>query len=280
VNKLIIRETKLLGLRIHAVSLEEIMLNIENAINSKNTLIVYGFSANIYSRIRKMPEFIYFFNKMDIVIADGQGIPLLAKMFKVNITDRIGIVNLSNHLLGLANNKGYNVFILGATDEVNFYACNNIKSKYLGIKNCVGRNGYFNEKDENLIVNQIKESHSDILFIGISSPIKERFALKYKTEFDVRIIIPCGGWIDVIAGKVKRPPFLLKKLPITWLFRLIQEPKRMFGPILLTVLDSIFIIFPILYLKHLFGLEKNPSIIRHFKLESKLKKIEVNSQLP
>ena len=273
-QEIIERETSLLGLRIHTFSFEELMILLETALVSNESLIVYGFSANIYSRIRKLPEFVHFFNKMDIVIPDGQGIPILARLFDVNIKARIGIVNLSNHFLKLANKKGYKVFLFGATEEINKNACNKIKTKYPGIKSCSGRNGYFADTDENSIVNEIKEYNPDILFIGISSPIKERFALKYKADLNAKLIVPCGGWFDIVAGKVKRPPFILKKFPITWIYRIIQEPKRMFGPILLSVLDSVFIIFPILYLKHVLGIEKNPSIIRHFKLEKKIGEFE------
>jgi N-acetylglucosaminyldiphosphoundecaprenol N-acetyl-beta-D-mannosaminyltransferase len=267
-------ETKLLGLRIHSFSLEELMTLLETTLASNEPLIVYGFSANIYSRIRNIPEFIHFFNKMDIIIPDGQGIPILARLFNVNIKERVGIVNLSNHLLELANKKNYKVFLLGATEEINRNACNNIRKKYPGIKSCSGRNGYYNDEDEKSIVNEIKEFNPDILFIGISSPVKERFALKYKACLNAKLIIPCGGWFDILAGKVKRPPFILKKLPVTWIFRFIQEPKRMFGPVILTVLDSVFIIFPVLYFKHFFGIEKNPSIVKYYKLEKRIQEFE------
>jgi N-acetylglucosaminyldiphosphoundecaprenol N-acetyl-beta-D-mannosaminyltransferase len=268
------RETRLLGLRIHSIKLGELIDFLESNADINKPLIIYGFSANIYSRLRKIPEFILFFNKMDIVVADGQGIPILAKLFNVDIKERVGIVNLSNGLLQLADKKKHKIFLLGSTEEINKIARENILRKFPQISGCTGRNGYFTSVNEESIVQEISKFSPDILFIGISSPIKEKFALKYKDKLGARLIIPCGGWIDVIAGNVKRPPVSLKKFPVTWFFRFIQEPRRMFGPIILTMIDSIFVIFPILYLKHLLGIEKNPSIITHLNLEKKLSKFQ------
>jgi hypothetical protein len=80
------------------------------------------------------------------------------------------------------------------------------------------------------------------------------------------VIIPCGGVFDVIAGKVKRPPFTLKWIPITWFYRFVQEPVRLFKQTLVPVLYTSFWVFPILYFKHIFNIEKNPSIIKFHKI--------------
>lgn len=267
-----IRERNLLGLRIHSFNLEELICLLKTKMDSEMPLIVYGFSANIYSRIRKLPEFVYFFQKMDIIIPDGQGIPVLARLFNIDIKERVGIVNLANRLLQVANSNNYKIYLLGATEGINKTACSNILKEYKGIKNCIGRSGYFSIDEKTKIVNEIGEYKPDILFIGISSPLKERFALEFKYELNARLIIPCGGWIDTISGKIKRPPYIFKRLPVTWLFRFFQEPRRLFKPVILTVLDTCCVILPILYLKHLFGFERNPSIVKHLKLEEELAK--------
>jgi N-acetylglucosaminyldiphosphoundecaprenol N-acetyl-beta-D-mannosaminyltransferase len=269
-SEIITRERLLLGLRIHSFNLQELIELLASSSQLNDALIVYGFSANIYSRIRKTPEFVLFFKKIDIVIPDGQGIPVLARLFKVDIKERVGIVNLSNRLLQLANEKTYKLYLLGATEDINRMACKKIRNDFPQIAECKGRNGYFSSEEEHEIVKEINDYNPDILFIGISSPKKEIFALKYKILLNTRLIIPCGGWIDVMGGKVKRPLFTFNNIPIAWLFRFLQEPKRMFGPIIISLMDTIFCILPILYLKHLFGIEKNPSIVKHFGLEKKL----------
>jgi len=265
-NKIESHRKILLGLQIHDFEMDDLIELLDKIIIKNEKIIIYGYSANIYSRLKKMPEFVFFFQNMDIIIADGQGIPILARIFGIDIKRRIGIVNLANNLLELANKKKYKVLLFGATPEMNIKANENIKRLYPNIKLCRGIDGYFKKNEEMSIVRKISEEKPDILYIGISSPIKEWFALNYKELLNVKIIVPCGGWIDVIGGKAKRPPFTLKWFPVTWIFRFLQEPRRLFKPILVTVLKFVFCIFPVLFVKHVLGIEKNPSIINHFRL--------------
>ncbi|MCK5033420.1 MAG: hypothetical protein KAS18_07290, partial [Calditrichia bacterium] len=58
-----------------------------------------------------------------------------------------------------------------------------------------------------------------------------------------------------------------KVLPITWFFRFIQEPRRLFKPIIVSILNFVFLIYPILILRHILGIERNPSIVKHLKIK-------------
>jgi N-acetylglucosaminyldiphosphoundecaprenol N-acetyl-beta-D-mannosaminyltransferase len=203
---------------------------------------------------------------MDLIIAEGQGIPLLAKFFGVHISEHIGLVNLTFKMLELANQNQYKVLLFGATQDINDKASEIIRKKYPDLILCEGINGYFRQEDEDRIINKINHESPDILLIGITYPVKERFSVKYKSNLNTKIIIPCGGAFDVIAGSAKRPRFKFKWIPITWIIRYLQEPKRLFKPILITVLYTVFWVFPNLYIKHLLHIERNPSILKFHKI--------------
>jgi len=260
------KKLTLLGLPIHDFTLPELLDEINNVIEAERKLIIYGFSGGVYPLLKVIPEFVIFFKQMDIIISDGAGTLLLSKLFNVPIRSRIGIPNLAFNLLELANKKKYKVYLLGASKDINQLACENIRKKYPTIVDCKGRDGYFNNEDEANILKDINEFDPDILLIGISSPIKERFALKYKDRLNTKIILPCGGVIDVLSGKVKRPPKKIERLPLTWLIRFIQEPGRLYNTSVKLVLQLVFYLIPVLYFKHLTGIERNPSIIKFHKI--------------
>jgi len=94
-----------------------------------------------------------------------------------------------------------------------------------------GIDGYFSKSDEPDIVKKINNINPDILLIGISSPKKELFADKWRNRINAPIIVPCGGMIDVLAGKTKITPRFVKNIGLAWFYRFIQEPRRLFGPI-------------------------------------------------
>jgi N-acetylglucosaminyldiphosphoundecaprenol N-acetyl-beta-D-mannosaminyltransferase len=91
------------------------------------------------------------------------------------------------------------------------------------------RNGYFKKDDERKIAQQIADSKANILFVAISSPIKENFLYQNKDILkDVNFIMGVGGSFDVVAGHVSRAPVWMQKSGLEWLYRVYQEPKRMF----------------------------------------------------
>jgi N-acetylglucosaminyldiphosphoundecaprenol N-acetyl-beta-D-mannosaminyltransferase len=258
----------LLGLPVHDLNRIQLFAIVEEAISTNQKLIVFGIAAGTYGELDKHPEYISFFNKMDIILPEGGGIRLLAYFFNINITEHLSITGISDNLLGVASEKGYKIFLFGATQEVNDKAILNIRRKYPLLRIARGRNGYFKINEEPDIVNEINMESPDILFIGITSPIKERFALNHKSKLKVSVIIPCGGYIDVLAGVVNRPKINFKWFPTTWFYRFLMEPRRLYRQTLIPIFKLVFYIFPILLLKHKLGIEENPSIIKFLKLEN------------
>ncbi|MFC1504029.1 WecB/TagA/CpsF family glycosyltransferase [Spirochaetota bacterium] len=254
-------QRKLLGVPVVDCTSAELMRYIDHCIQNSIKKIIYGVSVTFLGRIKKMPELMRFYREMDIIISDGAGIPVLGKLFGVRIREHIGLPDTVERTIALAGEKGYKVLLFGAQQEVNDRACNNILKNNPGITVCKGINGYFKEEDGERIVNDINSEAPDILLIGITAPIKERFALKYKDKLNVKIIIPCGGMIDVFAGVTKREPDAIKGLPLTWLYRFIQEPRRLFGATFVAGLYFMFCVFPVLWMKHVTGIERNPGIM-------------------
>jgi len=132
------------------------------------------------------------------------------------------------NLVSLANEKSYSCYFLGAKQKVVKKLIDNYLMRYS--KNIIAgyRNGYFDEKDEVNIVKKIKQSNANFLFVAITSPKKEIFLNKYKNELkNINLVMGVGGSFDVIAGMVNRAPLFMQKTGLEWLYRLIQEPNRM-----------------------------------------------------
>ena len=77
------------------------------------------------------------------------------------------------------------------------------------------------------MVAQVKQARPDMLFVALSSPKKEMFLRRWKAELQVPFVMGVGGTFDVVAGLVKRAPGWMQRCGLEWLYRLIQEPRRM-----------------------------------------------------
>ena len=108
----------------------------------------------------------------------------------------------------------------------------------LGVVLAGRRNGYFNDDEEKAIANDIADAKADILFVAMTSPKKEKFMARWKDTMEVPVVHGVGGSFDVMAGKVKRAPIAWQKMGLEWLYRVKQEPGRLWKRYLVT--NSLF----------------------------------------
>lgn len=164
----------------------------------------------------------------DVISADGQSVVWASRLLGVPLPERVAGVDLMDQLLAEAERRGYGVFILGARDDVLAAAVQRIRERHPQITIAGARNGYFSDTEEAEVCEEIRSSGAQILFVAISSPRKELFLGEYGPSLGVPFVMGVGGSIDVMAGITRRAPRLWQRLGIEWLYRLLQEPRRMF----------------------------------------------------
>jgi N-acetylglucosaminyldiphosphoundecaprenol N-acetyl-beta-D-mannosaminyltransferase len=257
-------DRRLFGLKIKDTSKSYLYNLLLKSIISNQKLSIYGLCAGSLSRIKnKKKELPQMLEKFDIVIADGGSIPILGKIFGVPIREQIAITELAISLLEMANDNKYKVQLFGASQESNSMAIEKLKIEYPNVEFGPGINGYFRKDQIPEIIQNINIFRPNILLIGMTYPLKEKFTVEYQDKLEVNIILPCGGAIDIFSGKTKRPKYRIKYLPLTWLFRWIQEPRRLS---IKPDLRFLCLDFPVLLIKHVLRIERNPSLLKHYKL--------------
>jgi N-acetylglucosaminyldiphosphoundecaprenol N-acetyl-beta-D-mannosaminyltransferase len=96
------------------------------------------------------------------------------------------------------------------------------------------RDGYYTPEQAGEVARQIRDSKADLLFLGMVSPKKEIFLGDYGKLMDVPIMHGVGGSFDVLAGVTRRAPVRWQRLGLEWLYRLLQEPSRLWRRYLTT----------------------------------------------
>jgi N-acetylglucosaminyldiphosphoundecaprenol N-acetyl-beta-D-mannosaminyltransferase len=128
--------------------------------------------------------------------------------------------------LDLAGERGYRVFFLGARPEVVERAVSEIRSRYPRLNIAGWHHGYFWDKEDDLVA-KVKACGAEMLFVAVTSPMKEKFIARRGQELGVNFVMGVGGTFDVVAGLVKRAPLWMQKAGLEWFFRVLQEPRRM-----------------------------------------------------
>lgn len=170
-------------------------------------------------------EFAQSLRNADLIIPDGVGIKIALKIKGIK-QEQIPGIEFSKKIMALCAEKGENVALIGAKEEILQKACSNLKSEIPNLNISYARNGYFKEADEREIVENLKKSNAKLVLAALGIPKQEIFIRKYMNEFPNTIFIGVGGSFDVWSGEVKRAPLIFRKAGCEWLWRLIKTPSR------------------------------------------------------
>lgn len=174
----------------------------------------------------------------DMINIDGMGVVLGARFCGHKVIERVAGVDLFHELLAMSAKRDFPVFLLGATEEVVAKTADKVQALYPQLTLAGFHHGYFfgnkEGEDEEAIVKMIKDSGAKLLFVAITSPKKENFINKWQDKLGVDFVMGVGGTFDVVAGKVKRAPVWMQNYGLEWLYRIIQEPSRMWKRYLIT----------------------------------------------
>lgn len=163
----------------------------------------------------------------DLINIDGMGVVWGARLAGIPVPGRVAGIDLMDRVLGLCAAKGYRPYILGARREVLDAAIAAIGRRHPGIVFAGWRDGYFGPADEPEVVEAIRRSGADCLFVAMSSPMKERFTQQHRDRLGVPFLMGVGGSIDVFAGYTRRAPPWMQAIGMEWFYRLAQEPRRL-----------------------------------------------------
>lgn len=223
-----------LGLSFHNLTQAQAIEQLEYFISRKAPHMIFSPTAELIVRAKKDSQLREIYNHSDLLTVDGFVVYYTARLFSKPVREPVSTVRLMFGLLGVAQKKGYRVYLLGAKEEVVNKAAENIKSKYPGI-NIVGwHNGYFDFDKDEKILKDIRDSAADVLFVAMSSPLKEDFIFRNLKKMNVPVCMGVGGSFDIIAGKTRLAPLWISRMGLEWFYRLIQEPGRLFKRYLVT----------------------------------------------
>jgi N-acetylglucosaminyldiphosphoundecaprenol N-acetyl-beta-D-mannosaminyltransferase len=173
------------------------------------------------------PQLREIIGQCQLVNADGQAVVWASRLLGDPLPTRVAGVDLMQELLALAAREDYSVYILGARPEVLGRAIDSIRDRHPRLRIAGYRDGYFDDAEVDGVTGAIRASGAHILFVAMSSPRKEYFLGVYGRTLGVPLVMGVGGSIDIIAGATTRAPRLMQRLGLEWLFRLLQEPRRL-----------------------------------------------------
>lgn len=236
-----------LGLRFHNLTQKEAVERLEYFIKTKKPHMVFTPTAELIVRANENKDLQNIYNSTDLLTVDSFVVYYAAKLCRIPVKEPISAVRLMFKFLEIAHKKGYRLYLLGAKEDVVNKVVENIKIRYPKIHIVGYHNGYFDFGKDSEIIQDIKDKNPDVLFVAMSSPLKENFINKNLRQMNVPVCMGVGGSFDIIAGKCRLAPGWISRLGLEWFFRLAQEPGRLWKRYLVT--NTKFLVF---FIKELF----------------------------
>ena len=225
-----IKTKRIGGLNISILNSDDIIALVARAVQNKNgkqlTIAYVNQHTLVFSY--KIPQFKKSLDRIEILHIDGIGMRMALRfLHHENLSgDKITGTDLYYKILSAANREKAKLFICGATPEIVGQCASVITKKYPEIKIVGSIHGYFN-LDDQIPLNLTQNARPDILFLGLGIPKQELWLEKYGPQIDAKVIVLVGGGLTFISGMIKRAPMIMRKSGLEWLYRLYNEPKRL-----------------------------------------------------
>lgn len=230
---LVMKKFNFLGVDMHDATMEETVSEIASRLDAN--IVTQHVVVNVAKLVQAQTDaqLLAAIASCEIVNIDGMGVVWGARWLGFPVTERVAGIDLFLRLLRFAEERQELVYFLGARESVLDQAVANIKTQYPKIRIAGSHHGYFGDSDGDVVEN-IRQSGASMLFVAMSSPLKEEFIAKWRDRLGVKFMMGVGGSFDVIAGKTKRAPSAFQRLGLEWFYRLVQEPRRMWRRYLFT----------------------------------------------
>ncbi len=234
---------KLFDINVAAINMEQTIKYILNRIDKRlitQHVVINAAKVVLMENDLKLKKII---ENCPLINADGQSIVWASKILGRPLPERVTGIDLMENLIKVSVDRKYRIYFFGAKEEVVTKVISIYKNKYPDLQIAGYRNGYFKENEVYKIIDDMKKSNADILFVAFSSPKKEYWLSDYMKKINIPFCMGVGGSFDIVAGKTKRAPHFMQKMGLEWFFRVLQEPRRMWKRYLIGNIKFIYIVF-------------------------------------
>ena len=225
-------KVNILGVKVSNISNADLLNTLTNCIQQKQKVQVCITPVNSVLAAIKDPQVLNIYNNAEFVLCDGMPVKWASSFLNTPIQERITGLDLLPDLVRLCDKNNFSVFLLGASPGVGDQLKEIIVKQY---PNCKVVGVYvppfmkvFSGEENDKMIAAVNDASPDILLVSLTAPKQDIWIAQNKHLLNASVQVGIGGAFEVMAGLAKRAPKWMQSLGLEWLFRFIQEPKRLF----------------------------------------------------
>ena len=225
-------KVNILGVQVSNITNEHLLESFTERIGQKQKTQVCITPVNSVLAAIKDPQVLSIYNASEYVLCDGTPIKWAAGFLNTPIVERITGLDLLPNLVAHCAKHDFSIFLLGASPGVGEQLKQTIHAQY---PHCKVVGVYvppfmkvFSEEENIKMIDAINAVSPDVLLVSLTAPKQDIWIAENLHRVNASIQIGIGGAFEVMAGLAKRAPKWMHTAGLEWLYRFIQEPKRLF----------------------------------------------------
>jgi len=225
-----IKKINILGVKISAINMETTCEIIERWIKEGRKRYVCVTGVHGITEAQRDKNLINILNSAGVNVPDGKPLSLIGRLLGYKEMERVYGPDLMLSICELSAEKGYTNYLYGGTRGVAERLKSVLVRRFPGL-NIVGiycppfRALTVDEEEE--LKEVVEKLSPDIFWVGISTPRQEKWMFDHINKLNIRVMIGVGAAFDFLSGTKKQAPKWMQKSSLEWLFRLSQEPGRL-----------------------------------------------------
>jgi N-acetylglucosaminyldiphosphoundecaprenol N-acetyl-beta-D-mannosaminyltransferase len=217
---------RIAGVGINIVTTEDVLALARDRVAHGPPARLVTVNAEFVVRAQTDPDFAAVLERADLATPDSSGILWALRRRGVRLPQRVGGSDLIWELSDQARRLGHRIFLLGGGEGVAERAAERLKRTYAGLLVVGTYSGSPSVSEGERIVDLIRRSEADILFVAFGAPQQELWIERNLAATGVSFAIGVGGSFDYLAGRVRRAPIWMRERGVEWLWRLVRQPWR------------------------------------------------------
>ena len=220
----------ILGVNVHAVDYEFAVSQIVAASETRQPYAVTALAVHGVMTGALDPIHARRLNGLDLVVPDGQPVRwALGLLHHNNLPDRVYGPNLTLRVVQTFAERGLSIYLYGSKPEVLERLIANLQARFPNLIVAGYEPSQFrrlNPQERLEVVARIKDSQANAVILGLGCPRQEVWAYEYRNDLNIPILA-VGAAFDFFAGTLSQAPKVLQDMGLEWLYRFVQEPKRL-----------------------------------------------------
>ena len=224
-------KVELFGIRFDNLNLDEFLERIDQRIEARIPGSIVTPNTDHICRLHRSPEFLHAYEQAAFTLADGVPLMWASWLLRKPLKQKLSGSDLVPILCEHAAKKGYSVYFLGGAPGTAEKSAVFMQRKFPGLRvagiDCPKYGFEQIPEKEQAVVDRLRELKPDICFIALGSPKQEFFMQRHVETSGVPAVLGVGGAFDFVSGRIRRAPRWIQTIGFEWLWRLCQEPRRL-----------------------------------------------------